>query len=172
VNPSDSTASGYALARFFGVSVFTIRAWRIQYEEFAIAMHVGKRAADDRVEEALFQRCVGYDFDFDLGRGKSVIRHVVPDVSAIRLWLFNRRPDRWRDKIQVEQTSNWADRSPQEIKRTLVQKMLKWRLIDPKVVPPDLLPPPDGTIDERPAPDMATKAGASVGPPIFKRGRN
>jgi hypothetical protein len=83
-------ATNADLARFFKVSVFTIRQWRLQYEDFSTAVRVGKAIADQRVEEALFERAVGYDYDCDLGRGKSVIKHVPPDVGAIKLWLFNR----------------------------------------------------------------------------------
>jgi hypothetical protein len=100
--------------------------WRLQYEDFSAAVRAGKRVADERVEEALYQRCVGYDFDFDLGRGNSVIRHVVPDVSAIRFWLVNRRPDRWRHRVEGTQTGTLSDKSPLEIKRALVAKMIKW----------------------------------------------
>jgi len=30
------------------------------------------------------------------------VEHVPPDVSAIRLWLMNRRPEHWRDKQEVK----------------------------------------------------------------------
>jgi hypothetical protein len=136
------------LARAFRVNVSTIKEWCARYEAFSTATRVGKAIADDLVERALFQRCIGYDFDFDLGRGRSVIRHLPPDVSAIRLWLFNRRPARWKEKVEVERTGGWADRSPDEIKKELIRKMLKWNLIDPSRVPPNLLPAPDGTIDD------------------------
>jgi hypothetical protein len=122
-------ATNADLALFFKVAVSTIKTWRLQYEDFSAAVRVGKRVADERVEEALYQRCVGYDFDFDLGRGKSVIRHVVPDVSAIRLWLFNRRPDRWRNKVEVPQTGTLSDRTPLEIKRLMVKRMIEWGLV-------------------------------------------
>ena len=30
-----------------------------------------------------------------------IVEHVPPDVNACRLWLMNRRPDKWRDKPEV-----------------------------------------------------------------------
>jgi hypothetical protein len=143
-------ATNGELARFFGVSVFTIRAWRMQYEEFATAVRVGKQVADERVEQALFERAIGYDFDCDIGCGKSVIRHIPPDVAAIKVWLFNRRPDRWKDlqKSDLPAIPSMSDRSTEEIKRILIQKMIEWKLVPIENVPPELLAPIDGTNDD------------------------
>jgi hypothetical protein len=117
----------------------------MQYEEFATAVRVGKRVADQRVEEALFERAIGYDYDYDLGRGKSVIRHIPPDIGAIKVWLFNRRPDRWKEKVEFAGIGSMADRSPEEIKRAFVKKMIEWKLVPIENVPPELLAPIDDT---------------------------
>ena len=90
---------------------------------------------------------MGYDFDFDLGHGKTVIRHILPDIGAIKLWLFNRQPRRWKEKIEIESGVRLSDLPAEEIKRRMVAKLLQWNLISRDVVPPELLPPPDGTID-------------------------
>jgi hypothetical protein len=139
-------ATNGELARFFKVSVFTIKYWRAQYEDFSAAVRVGKQIADERVEQALYERAIGYDFD-DGTADKSVIRHIPPDIAAIRLWLFNRRPDKWRDKIEIENTSGVSDLSREEIKRLMVARMVAWGLVPRENVPPELLPP-DGTIDD------------------------
>jgi len=141
-------ATNGELARFFKVNVSTIRQWRMEYEDFSTAVRVGKQIADQRVEQALFERATGYDYDFDLGHGKSVVRHLPPDVAAIKVWLFNRRPDRWKERVEVtDQRGGLADLEPEQIKRLMVRRMIQWGLVDPANVPPDLLPPPDGTID-------------------------
>ena len=31
-----------------------------------------------------------------------IVEHVPPDVSAIRLWLMNRRPERWGDRQELK----------------------------------------------------------------------
>ena len=68
-------------------------------------MEKPEKERSDRVEDALFQRALGYDWvekkteATDKGE-KSVetTKHVPGDVSAMLAWLKNRRPDRWRDK--------------------------------------------------------------------------
>jgi hypothetical protein len=41
-----------------------------------------------------------------------------------------------------------SDRTPLELKRLMVRRMVQWGLVPRENVPPDLLPLPDGTIDE------------------------
>jgi hypothetical protein len=127
--------------------VSTIKLWRLQYEDFSAAVRLGKQIADERAEQALYERAIGYDYDVDIGRGKFVIRHIPPDVGALKVWLYNRRPDRWKEKVDLPDMSNMSDRSPLEIKRALVQKMIEWKLVAENV-PPELLAPIDGTVDE------------------------
>ena len=50
--------------------------------------------ADNAVENALFQRAVG----FEQPDGK----FVPPDVRAAVFWLKNRRPARWKDRLAPE----------------------------------------------------------------------
>jgi hypothetical protein len=137
------------LARFFKVAISTIQWWRARYEDFSVAVRLGKQVADERAEQALFERAVGYDYDDGTSRGKPVLRHMPPDVGALKVWLFNRRPDRWKEKVEItDRRGGWADKSPLEIKREMVRRMVQWGLVPIKNVPPDLLPLPDGTIDE------------------------
>jgi hypothetical protein len=104
------------LARAFGVAISTIKSWRAVQPEFQAAVKVGKQIADDRAEQALYERAVGYDYDDGTKRGKPVIKHMPPDVGALRTWLFNRRPDRWKDKAEITTRSGgWADRTPDEM---------------------------------------------------------
>ena len=56
-------ATNGQLARFFNVSVSTIWLWRLAYEDFSSAVQLGKKVADDRIEQALFDRAAGYDYD-------------------------------------------------------------------------------------------------------------
>jgi hypothetical protein len=145
------------LARFFNVSVSTIWLWRLAYEDFSNAVRLGKKVADERVEQALFDRAVGYDFDtFKIVRDENgqpaisapFIEHMPPDVGAIKTWLYNRRPDRWKEKVEVANTGGLIDWTPDEIKRLLVRRMIEWGLVERENVPPELLPLPDGTVGE------------------------
>jgi hypothetical protein len=102
-------ATDFDLAQEFGVKTQTIWNWRCRYPEFFDATLEGKEAFDNRIERSLAQRAAGYSYHSEkvFQYEGAVIRaetveHVPPDVSAIRLWLMNRRPDRWRDKSEVK----------------------------------------------------------------------
>lgn len=97
-------ATDFELAEEFGVSTSTIWRWSCQHDDFWIALHVNKNQFDDRVERALAQRAVGYsyhsekvfNFQGEIVRAKTV-EHVPGDVGAAKMWLTNRRPDKWQD---------------------------------------------------------------------------
>jgi hypothetical protein len=99
-------ATDYELAEFFGVDTRTIYRWKNTHDDFCQAVTCGKDRADERVERALFNRAVGYTFESEkvfqfqgvIVRAPTV-EHVPPDPGAAKLWLTNRRPDEWRDKI-------------------------------------------------------------------------
>ena len=65
------------------------------------------------VEAALFRRATGYSHDsvkILQNAGEAVVvpyvEHVAPDTNAAKFWLLNRRPDRWRDKQEVEHSGS------------------------------------------------------------------
>lgn len=99
-------ATDIELADFFEVNTTTIYEWRNQFEEFSKAVIAGKEAADARVERAFFNRAVGYTFESEkvFQHQGEIIRaptreHVPPDAGAALNWLKNRKPDKWRDKV-------------------------------------------------------------------------
>lgn len=67
---------------------------------------------DLQVENALLKRALGYDYEetvtVELTGGRKQTRkmtkHMAADVTAQIFWLKNRRPDRWRDKVEQVQT--------------------------------------------------------------------
>jgi hypothetical protein len=59
-NLCERGATNGQLARFFGVSVSTIWLWRLANEDFPNAVRLGKKVADDRIEQALLDRAAGY----------------------------------------------------------------------------------------------------------------
>lgn len=72
-------------------------------------MKLGKEAADERVEQSLYRRAVGYSFDaikIMQYEGEPVVvpfvEHVPPDVGAAQFWLKNRKGKDWRDKQDIE----------------------------------------------------------------------
>lgn len=99
-------ATDIELADFFEVDTATIYRWRNEHPEFCEAVIAGKEAADARVERAFFNRAVGYTFESEkvFQYQGDIIRaqtreHVPPDAGAALNWLKNRKPDKWRDKV-------------------------------------------------------------------------
>jgi len=86
------------------------------------AIEEGKAIADDAVEDSLYQRATGYDYEETQteisqtgGAERKVVkrskRHVPPDTAAAFIWLKNRRPNDWRDKkeMAVDNTHSFAE---------------------------------------------------------------
>ena len=71
----------------------------------------------DAVEKALLKRALGFThkeiqteelFDkesgklLSTGKRRVVSKEVLPDVRALLFWLKNRRPSRWRERIEMQ----------------------------------------------------------------------
>lgn len=123
---SELGATDMEMADFFGVDVRTLYRWKHDYEAFCQAVTCGKDVADERVERSFYNRCVGYSFDavkiFMPANAQApvhapYVEHVPPDPGAAFNWLKNRRPDKWRDKKDVEHSGELGIR---EVRRTVV----------------------------------------------------
>lgn len=106
-------ATDYELADFFRVDTRTIYRWKNIHDDFCQAVIVGKENSDARVERSLYNRAVGYTFESEKVfqfQGEVIraptVEHVPPDPSAAKLWLTNRRPDNWRDKVEQHHTGS------------------------------------------------------------------
>lgn len=102
-------ATDAQLADFFEVAVSTIALWKVQHKQFSDAIMVPKQEADDRVEQSLYRRALGYvhdEVDIRVIEGQVVQtpirKHYPPDTAAMIFWLKNRRKDDWRDKHDHE----------------------------------------------------------------------
>ena len=90
--------------KYIGIGTTTMQRWLKKSDELATALGVTKDVVNGKVEAALLQRALGYEYDEvteELVEGqmrttKVVRKHVSPDVKACLSWLFSRRPDRWR----------------------------------------------------------------------------
>ena len=111
------------LADFFNVCESTIDNWRNEYPEFLGAVKSGKDKFDTgRVEGALIHRALGYDHSEQKvfnNQGEilthDVTKHYPPDTAALIFWLKNRNPDRWRDKQDINHSSEDGSMSPTKI---------------------------------------------------------
>jgi len=121
------------LAKFFEVDEKTIVRWRHAREDFGAAVEQGKMAADANVAERLYVRAVGYEHEavkiFMPAGAKAPVyapytERFPPDVPAQSLWLRNRRPAEWRDRVEhtgdkggpivSEVRYRWADETKDE----------------------------------------------------------
>ena len=108
-------AGDMELAREFDVDVSTIWYWRAKHEPFSQALTEGKDAWDDRIERSLAMRAAGFSvhteklFNYEgaVVRAQTV-EFYPPETGAIKLWLGNRRPDKWKDKHEVKIDSSDA----------------------------------------------------------------
>lgn len=93
------------IAHNCGIASKTLRAWKKAYSPISTALKKGKEVVDLEVENALFKRAIGYDYEEtkteQTANGVSVTtyrRHMPPDTTAQIFWLKNRKPEVWRDK--------------------------------------------------------------------------
>lgn len=99
------------LAAYFEVAVSTISLWMAEYPEFSGAIKDGRENADSEVVHSLYRRAKGYshpDTHIAVSQGEVIAtpieKHYPPDTAAAFIWLKNRRPQKWRDKQEVEHT--------------------------------------------------------------------
>lgn len=102
-------ATDAELAEIFGVSEQTLNTWKQKHPKFLESIKRGKAPADAEVAEKLFHRAKGYSHTEDklfYHEGEITVvettKHYPPDTAAASLWLRNRQPERWRDKVSHE----------------------------------------------------------------------
>ena len=102
-------ATDAQLADFFEVSVSTINLWKVQHKEFSESIRIPKAQADEKVEQSLYRRAMGYEHDevdirvIDHSLVQTPIRkYYPPDTAAMIFWLKNRKASEWRDKVETE----------------------------------------------------------------------
>ncbi len=95
-----------------GIGTSAFYEWLKEFPEFSEAIKRGKKVADNKVEQKLYKRALGYKYKETtkepslldvkkLVKTKVVIKHLAPDIGAIKMWLCNRKPKEWRDKQDI-----------------------------------------------------------------------
>ncbi|HGM6831972.1 TPA: terminase [Serratia marcescens] len=107
------------LASFFEVSEATINNWKLEHPEFLESIKKGKAVADGEVASTLFNRAMGYtakekreEKTADGFKEVDAEKHVPGDVTAMIFWLKNRQKDKWREKQDVNHTSDDGSMTP------------------------------------------------------------
>jgi hypothetical protein len=110
------------IAAELSISTGTLDTWQKKHPEFLSAVREGKAIANAKVVKALYTRCIGSKYpekkivinpDGTL-RKEVTEKEVIPDVAAIKLWLLNRDPDNWKEKI--DHTIGGPDGKPIAVK--------------------------------------------------------
>ena len=95
-----------------GISESTLNKWKHDHPVFSESLKNGKEEPDQLVEASLFKRATGYENDkavkiFMPANAEAPVyapytEQIQPDVTACIFWLKNRRPDRWRDRQDLD----------------------------------------------------------------------
>lgn len=127
-------ASDKRLAEMFEVHVDTIDEWKRAIPEFSESVKRGKEVADAEIAHALFHRAKGYSHpedDIKAVNGSIVItqtvKHYPPDTGAATLWLKNRQPKVWRDKVETEVTATVQHLYDPDQAMRMAERLLKAR---------------------------------------------
>lgn len=101
-------ANNSKLAQLFGVADATVDNWIREIPEFLGAVKSGREEADANIAKSLYRRALGYSHPEDDIRALNgeivitpTIKHYPPDTGAATLWLKNRQPHLWRDKVET-----------------------------------------------------------------------
>jgi len=122
------------MADELGISVPTLYAWHKKHPDFLKAIKDGKENPDAAVEGALFKKATGFKQLVKKPMVASGVVEIVefeqtvdPDTTAQIFYLKNRRPDRWRDKQEIEHTGelNFTNLTPEEFEKRKAELLAK-----------------------------------------------
>lgn len=100
------------IAANLGIAAGTLYEWKKMYPEFGAILKISADVADRHVENALYQRALGFSHPEEkifLGKDDRPVvvpttRHYPPDATSMIFWLKNRQPHLWRDRREVQVT--------------------------------------------------------------------
>lgn len=101
------------MADVFECSVPTFIEWKERHPRFLEAINRGKAQADAEIAHSTYHRAKGYSHkavkiflpkDSAKPLYAPYVEHYPPDTQAASLWLRNRQPKLWRDKVDHEHT--------------------------------------------------------------------
>lgn len=120
------------IAENISINPATLYDWKKKYPEISESLKKGKEVVDIRVENALLKRALGYTYTevrtesgADGTKITKTVKEVIPDTTAQIFWLKNRRPDKWRDKQdmelsgEVKTTNPYAGLTTEELKKLI-----------------------------------------------------
>lgn len=109
------------IANFFDICEATLNNWKQQYPAFLESIKRGKEEANMKVAESLYKKATGkhkakevtyekivlkplddISIEEEVYKKKVVVKDIPADTAAAFIWLKNRQPDKWRDKIETD----------------------------------------------------------------------
>ena len=116
-----------------GICKTSFYDYQKEFPEFMDSLKKGKETADDNVDNALYIRAVGYDYEEQVTEVrisedgtqhttviKTYKKHMPGDVTAQIFRLKNKRPKEWRDARNIELTDkDGASLAPKPIEITI-----------------------------------------------------
>lgn len=115
------------IAKNIGISERTLNEWKVRFPQFVHALKKGKEVADFEVENALYKNACGHTVEelvvetWEDGEGRvrthkrKIQRYIPPNAVSQIFWLKNRKPDVWRDKVNVNVEEDKAIEKAREI---------------------------------------------------------
>lgn len=96
------------IAKNMGIGLTTLKEWRQKEPTISSTLKKGREVIDFEVENALLKKALGYTVTLNkqkVTKDGDVVDiqedvHIAPDTTAQIFWLKNRKPDKWRDKVQ------------------------------------------------------------------------
>ncbi len=107
------------IAGFLGIAPETFTGWKNKYQVVRRIVDTARMERDVKVFDALYKRAIGYENPEEDIRVVDkalvitpILKHYPGDVRAQELWLFNRMPQDWKSKTNIELTGK--DGGPME----------------------------------------------------------
>lgn len=96
------------VAKIMGVSISSLRLWKTQKTQFKWSVNEAKMKADEMVEASLYHKAIGYSHpeekvfcNYGVITTHETIKHYPPETNAAIYWLNNRKPDKWKARVNV-----------------------------------------------------------------------
>lgn len=125
-------ATDKELADFFNIAESTLNLWKKEYPLFMESLTRGKTMADADMAVSLYKRGKGYshpETHVSNYRGEITLteltKHYPPETGAAFLWLKNRQPTKWKDKIELKEEINLNVFPPKEELDAIYAKALE-----------------------------------------------
>lgn len=94
------------IAENMGIGDSTFYRWLKKHPILKKVIDRGKQPVDFKVENALLNAALGYDYYEEQvtndGRVVKVQKYKPENVTAIKFWLNNRKPNKWNEKFTAE----------------------------------------------------------------------